>query len=132
MENIKTLENLTNEEIEAVFRERASVAISGMEIKPFDGFGLELARSDKEIAKCKLLAEKAAHKAELRKRDREEEQNPENIERMEKRNKLKHSGGSKRGHGSKQFSNNKRPSRNGHSKKPSTKFHTKKTRAPRR
>ena len=71
MERIETVENLSKDEIEAIFRERAAAAIGEMKIRPFASTGLELARSEKELAKCAKLAEKAKHKSELRKRDAE-------------------------------------------------------------
>lgn len=69
MNKIETVEDLTEIEIDVLFRERAMDALGSMEIPRFRDDGLVLARSEKEIAKCMKLAEKAEHKKEIRKRD---------------------------------------------------------------
>lgn len=71
MERIGATGELTETEVEALFRERAESAIAKMDVPRFSAAGLAPARSEKEIAKCVKLAEKAEHKSELRRRDAE-------------------------------------------------------------
>lgn len=92
MEKIETVENLPEEEVETLFRERTTVALEKMGFKPFVSIGLELARSEKEIAKCIKLVEKAKHKSELKKRDSElsaEEKESKELTAGERRRKNK-------------------------------------------
>lgn len=55
--------------IEERFREHVAEALLSMDIPPFDAKSLEPARSEKEIAKCKLLVEKAQKRREIRLRE---------------------------------------------------------------
>lgn len=52
--------------IEEIFREHVRDALSSMNIPQFAPSSLELARSEKEMAKCRLLAEKAQRKREIK------------------------------------------------------------------
>lgn len=90
MQKIDTIEGLEEEAIEAMFVERACSIIEEMGIPAFNGEGLELARSEREIAKCKQLAERALVKEEYKRRDAESRtQNGEDLTSAERRRKNK-------------------------------------------
>ncbi|KAI4291032.1 hypothetical protein PAPHI01_0306 [Pancytospora philotis] len=69
MERISSLKEVEESEIETMFRERAAAALEKLNLPAFSGSGMELARSEKEIAKCIDLAEKAEVKQELKERE---------------------------------------------------------------
>lgn len=61
MDKINAEEAASNT-VEEIFRERMVDALSLMDIPPFIAKSLEPARSEKEIAKCKLMVERAQRK----------------------------------------------------------------------
>lgn len=65
MEKINFETEVENEVVERKFREVAAERILQMNIPPFDSSNLELARSEKEIAKCVSILEKETHKKEI-------------------------------------------------------------------
>lgn len=63
-------EEVADGAIEEIFRERIANALSPMEIPPFTQDSLELARTEKEIAKCRSIIEGAQRKNVQRSRNR--------------------------------------------------------------
>lgn len=64
MEKIETVAGMSAEEMEELFKERATAAVEALGIKPFQDMGLEAARSEKEIEKCIEKAEARVRRAE--------------------------------------------------------------------
>ncbi|KAI5149486.1 hypothetical protein ENBRE01_0929 [Enteropsectra breve] len=114
MDPIDTIECADSAEFENILRERATDAISKLNLPPFNSTGFELARTEQEIEKCKELNERAAMKMESRKRDREGKvQNTKELtaaERRKKNKKVRPNTNPK--HQSKAIRNNKKQKRN--------------------
>lgn len=63
MERIVSAADSDPERLEELFKERAAALLAEMELQAFSGVGFELARSDKELAKCMEIRERAERKA---------------------------------------------------------------------
>ena len=72
MDKIESLDSLTEDEREVVFKERATEYLSKLHLAPFDPSGLSLARSERELERCRIKIERAKHKEELKSRDRKQ------------------------------------------------------------
>lgn len=91
MEKIETLENISSDERESIFRSRAEEYLNTLNIQPFEPKDLAWARSEKEIEKCKMMIEKSKHKAALKARDLENKANENSTHKFRKNKVQKNS-----------------------------------------
>lgn len=80
----------SEESLEPLFKERAETLLSKLEVKAFASEDFELARSEKELEKCRKIAERAQHKAMLRSRDSQAKPSEELTNKERRRKNKKH------------------------------------------
>lgn len=103
MDKVHFEEELDDNAVEAIFREKAMEALIKLNIPPFNDAGLELARSEKEITKCVFFIEEKDRKIKEREARREKRLNEEKESKNKKKPKdeenfkkvFKKAGGSK-------------------------------------